>query len=110
MVTQQLKIWVDDRRPPPHGENWGWAHDPESMKTMITYNKRYGIISLDFDMGSIHPNGRAMLQWLIEHKKCPPIIKIHTVEGIPNMVDLLLENGYEYKKGLDGWIKVRRTD
>lgn len=83
------KLWHDDVRPPPDGDDWVRARTNHEAMTLLSHG---GIdeCSLDHDMGAdpsaginakgSSPNGSGLdlVRWMVEQNLVPPIVTIHS--------------------------------
>jgi hypothetical protein len=83
-----MKIWLDDRRPPPNS-SWLWLRTPEEV---IEALQTGGVeeLSLDHDLGIFTEDGERtgydVLLWVeekvaTEDFKPPPVITVHSANA-----------------------------
>lgn len=112
-----MKIWVDDIRPKPEGQNYIWCRSVNEAKARIEFiehrNRRYGVhtkngvdeeaeielIDIDHDAGDYAEDGGdyiKLLDWLEETKRNYPI-HIHSMNpvGAFNMRAIIQKNGWK---------------
>lgn len=115
-----MKIWVDDIRPKPEGQNYIWCKSVNEAKAQIEHieyiNRRYRIhttagieegdeielIDIDHDAGDYAKDGGdfiKLLDWLEETGRNYPI-RIHSqnVVGVMNMRTIIQRNGWKEVK------------
>lgn len=56
-----MKLWVDDRRPAPHG--WVWAKNLAQAKRQLITG-RVERMTLDYDLLPSHETGLQLLEWM----------------------------------------------
>ena len=101
-MRDELKLWVDDQRPAPHG----WVHArtyAEAIRCIREFGPQLIEVSLDHDLNPAHTSGDYtdcttgydVLVYLLRHG-LRPTIHFHTMnpEGLQRMTDLL-ESGEE---------------
>lgn len=74
MVSETLKLWLDDLRPPPD-ESWYWV---KSAERTIGLLKGFTIdeLSLDNDLGEDQEEGRKVVRWMAA-RNCWPTQAVH---------------------------------
>ena len=115
-----MRIWVDDIRPKPEGQNYIWCKSVNEAKARIEHieciNRRYRIhttegieeedeielIDIDHDAGDYAKDGGdfiKLLDWLEETGRNYPI-RIHSqnVVGVMNMRAIIQRNGWKEVK------------
>lgn len=106
-----MKVWHDDVRPPPKG--WVWAKTNAEAEILLT---RYRVeeISIDHDLGlegldpedpdtifraGSSPNGSGLdlVQWMIENKRVPAKVSIHSwnPDGARKMAAAFNDAGFD---------------
>lgn len=123
--TKISKLWFDDIRPAPD-ETWVWARTLQAGKDVLQHFE-IDECSLDHDLG-LHDieeaaieadpellfgrgvaseTGLDLVHWMIEHKRVPPVVRVHSwnPEGARNMANALNRHGYDCV--IDAY-KVRR--
>lgn len=96
-----LRIWVDDVRPAPSGYVWCRSTKETIQLIEVTLSLSHSIelIDIDHDAGDFAEDGGdfiRILDWLEEHKLCPPI-RIHSMNpvGVQNMRSIIRKNKWE---------------
>ena len=96
-----MKLFVDDVRPAPEGDEWLVAR---TVKDAKTYLQRDDIVSvsLDHDMGACDEciakgehigegyvnwcqhaeDGYALVMWMIENRRIPPLVWVHSMNPV----------------------------
>lgn len=82
-----MKLWVDDERPAPDGEDWLSVRSSQrAIETIKRWDEarathqgvtRLEEVSLDHDLGG-EDTGFKVLDWMIEHNIWPEVLTIHT--------------------------------
>lgn len=92
-MTDEVKIWHDDIRRPPDDGTWTWARTNDAAQAVLLA-RDVAEISLDHDLGLHAENpdapaaelgrgqaeetGYHLVQWMIENRKLPAKITIHS--------------------------------
>lgn len=101
-----MKLWLDDEREPPDSEGWLWVRNVwDAMKMLRSGDVE--VISLDYNLGRMHPTGMELLIWMIENKRWPWVgIYVHSRHPVGAIAMQLVIDGYmrgdiEYSKNED---------
>lgn len=106
-----VKLWHDDVREPPDG--WRWVKTNVEAQAVLE-NENVVECSLDHDLGavptgemdpteimylqgpSLNGSGLDLVRWMVEHKKVPRMITIHSWNyyGAQEMATTLQDAGY----------------
>ena len=71
-----MKLFVDDLRPFPDGEEWICCRDYEEAVWQLSVHD-FEYVSLDFHLG-YGESGLDILVWMRNNRKVPPHINIHS--------------------------------
>ncbi len=69
MSIELINVWLDDEREPPE-RGWLWVQSVYEAMVLL----RKGIVSnlsLDHNLGKLHPTGMDLLIWMNEHGRWP---------------------------------------
>jgi len=92
-----VKIWLDDRRPPPE-PSWTWCHTVSEARALLERRSSpVTEISLDHDLGPGQPDAMTLVVWMVDHDLVPFLVNIHTWNsaGALRMETFLLQHGSE---------------
>ena len=71
-----MKLFVDDMRPCPDGDDYIYCQDYEEAIWQLSIND-FEYVSLDYHLG-YGESGLDILVWMRNNKKVPPKINIHS--------------------------------
>jgi hypothetical protein len=104
-----IRLWHDDVRQPPDGDDWVWA---KTNAEAMWYLAAGGIVeaSLDHDLGAIptgdpqdvylkgdaEETGLDLVRWMVENGRVPATVRIHSwnPDGAMAMARTLDDAGY----------------
>src|SRR6267378_187556 len=79
-----MKVWLDDRRPPPPDSTWTWVKLPEDAIKLLE-TEEVEVISFDHDLGIIDGEeltGYTVVLWIEEavalRGYTPPEMRVHS--------------------------------
>ena len=88
------RLWLDDVRRPPSG-NWTWARSvDEAVEILMT--ETVVEASLDNDLHPFEHDGLEVVEWMVEKRVFPRLVRVHTDNRFAStkMCGLLERCGY----------------
>jgi hypothetical protein len=74
-----VRLWHDDKRPPPKGQGWTWARTNSEAQRLLASGD-VSEVSLDYDMQSPHDTGLGLVRWMGAHpSRMPPKVEVHSL-------------------------------
>ena len=98
-----MKLWIDDVRPRPQGDDWCWCKSVrETMNAILSLESRnipIELIDIDHDAGDYAVDGNdyiRILDWMERTNRNYPI-RIHSMNpvGVENMRRIIQRNGWK---------------
>lgn len=112
-----MKLWLDDLRAPPPGDDWVWAQTVRRAKEIFR-SEEITELSLDYELGEdaegrVQPNGQVLVEWMACEGRWPSgsiAIHSHSTVGVAALRDGIRRGGrFSFERATGSFKRVDGT-